>query len=198
MIRDERLWKNCSYLVSRYSLFHFHPVKCPLELSWFMLPQISNVAIIGLISESEFMISSDSWSIIQYNLWTKNNIPSNSVQRLASQCLCSTLERKFRMSLCYSGVSVDVHWRTFDPLMSRSGGNRRSCWVMASSPCSPNAWCSTPTSSPWQPTMCSSRSVFLRHTFGPCLQHIVFTHVSICSIFASFFSLYFFCFLHSI
>lgn len=64
-------------------------------------------------------------------------------------------------------ANADVYWLTFDLLMSWSGGNLRSCWVMASSLCSLNAWCSTPARSPWQPTTCCSRSAYV-HTPGLC------------------------------
>lgn len=60
MIRDESdedsSVQNCSYLVSRDSLFHFLHVKSQLELSRFILQQILTAAVVGLIRNSRFRL----------------------------------------------------------------------------------------------------------------------------------------------
>ena len=67
------------------------------------------------------------------------------------------------------------------PLMSRSGGNRRSCWVTASSHCSLNGWCCTAASSAWRPTTFSSRSVLcLRSLSRTWTDHNKQTHILLC------------------
>lgn len=94
--------KNCSYLVSRDSLFHFLYVKCQLELSWFILLQISTAAVVWLIRNSrfcpchlsKFMIFWDILSIIWYYFWNKNHSWWYFSALISSQvCIsCSSLE----------------------------------------------------------------------------------------------------------
>lgn len=73
--------KNCFYLVSRDSLFHFLHVKNQLELSWFILLQISTSAVIWLIRNprfcpcqlSRFMIFRGIFYMIRYYFSNKNH-----------------------------------------------------------------------------------------------------------------------------
>lgn len=161
MIRDESHeevpLKNCFYWVSRDSLFHFLHVKCQLELCWFILLQIFKCMVFWVIFTMNQYFKYI-WIVVVFQCNYNN----------------SDLYIMFR----FSGLANNyVYWPTFDLLISWSGGNSRSWWVMAFSPCSLNAWCSTPESSPWQPTTCCLRSVLCIRT--PCRPLLTWLKISL-------------------
>lgn len=122
MIRDESdedsSVQNCSYLVSRDSLFHFLHVKSQLELSRFILQQILTAAVVGLIRNSRFrlpVISEDLWysKTIRYNFPNKKYRCVISEHRFPVKFLYHVLVYNSIALLFWFGLAhTDVDWLT--------------------------------------------------------------------------------------
>lgn len=72
-------------------------------------------------------------------------------------CILEVLNVSLSIQICFL-IKIWLSLTDLISIVSWPGGNLRSWWATASSLCSASAWCCTPTSSPWRPTTCSSRS----------------------------------------